>query len=59
MFGVLIIDKGEDCYSSFKIFDTLEEAKDYATNVSCMSGLPCTIFDYDKESKTYIEFYEV
>lgn len=59
MFGVLIIDKGEDTYSSFKVFDTLEQAQDYATNVSCMLGLPCTIFDYDIESKTYIEFYEV
>lgn len=59
MFGVLIIDDGKDCYNSFKVFDNLTKAQDYATNAVCGTGLKATIYDYDVESEMFIEFYDV
>ena len=58
MFGVLIIDNGEDCYDTFKVFGSLEKAKAYADNVAAM-GLKTKVFDYDVESEMYIEFFDV
>lgn len=42
----------------FKIFETMEQAQNYANNVSCM-GYAVTVFDYDMESKVYLEFYQI
>ena len=58
MFGVLVHDDGVDGYDSFKVFGSLEKAKNYADNISAM-GLKTTIFDYDVESEMYIEFFDV
>lgn len=42
----------------FKICETLEEAQNQGNNIACM-GYEVTVFDYDKETKTYFEFYKV
>ena len=58
MFGVLVIDNGEDCYDSFKVFGSLEKAKGYADYVVSM-GLKAKVFDYDVEAEMYLEFFDV
>lgn len=42
----------------FQLFRTLEEAQDRANRYAC-AGYPVTVFDYDLETDTYLEFYEV
>ena len=42
----------------FKICKTLEEAQNRAAGLSC-SGYEVTVFDYDIESETYLEFYTI
>ena len=57
MFGVLV-DWGNDDSRTFEIFQTQKEATEYAENTACM-GFRVTVFDYDKESNQYIEFYSL
>ena len=61
MFGVLVhgVYNNEDNYNFFKIFKTLDEARDFATNAVCGMGLHATVYDYDKELDEYIEFFDV
>lgn len=55
MFGVLYeTDDGK----VFHICRTQEEAKNEADNLACM-GYAVTVFDYDIDSKTYLEFYSI
>lgn len=59
MFGVLIIDNGEIGCNTFKIFKTLDEAQNYAHNAKSWYGLKTTIYDYDTDSDSYCEFFDV
>ena len=60
VYGVYHNDNGtDDNYNFFKIFKTLDEAHDYATNAVCGMGLKATVYDYDIESDEYIEFFNV
>ena len=43
----------------FKTYKTLEEAQNAATNATCGMGWLSTIFDYDMQSNSYIEFYAI
>ena len=55
MFGVLYeTDDGK----VFHICRTQEEAKRQADNIACM-GYVVTVFDYDIETATYLEFYKL
>lgn len=40
----------------FTLYKTLEEAQNAANNAACM-GYGVTVFDYDKETGEYLEFY--
>lgn len=42
----------------FKICETLDEARNKAHNIACM-GYSVTVFDYDVDTGTYIEFYTI
>ena len=57
MFGVLVDWNSEDS-RTFEIFQTQDEAVEYAHDIACM-GFRVTIFDYDKGSNQYIEFYSL
>ena len=57
MFG-LLIDYSNVDGRVFKIYDTLDEAKEAMNNIACM-GYRVTLFDYDKDSGEYIEFYSL
>ena len=59
MFGVLYIT--EDGYRQFEILDTQDEARRRAIDMTTMSGgaADATVFDYDANTNTYIEFYKV
>ena len=57
MFGVLV-KTSEGMY--FKVFEDLAAAQYYAKNTMvCGFGFSATVFDYDKEDKTFLEFYEI
>lgn len=56
MFGVLV-DYGDDG-RVFKVFSTREEADEKMNNCVCM-GYTVTLFDYDKDSDEYLEFYSM
>ena len=57
MFGVLVDWDGQES-RTFEIFQTQDEAAEYAHNTACM-GFHVTVFDYDKESNQYMEFYSL
>ena len=55
MFGVLYeAENGK----VFKVCETLESAQKLGADTACM-GYEVTVFDYDKEAKTYLEFYKI
>ena len=41
-----------------KTFKELGEAQEMANNTACM-GYAVTVFDYDVESETFLEFYSM
>lgn len=55
MFGVFVKDHYEGD-SSFKIFQTMDEAREYDNIMSCM-GFTTIVFDYDKDGDVFVEFY--
>ena len=61
MFGVLVygVYNNEDNYNFFKIFKTLDEARDFATEAVHGMKLHATVYDYDKELDEYLEFYSL
>ena len=42
----------------FKIFHDMGEAQTVAINIAC-SGIEVTVFDYDKDCDTFVEFYTI
>lgn len=42
----------------FTLYKTLEEAQNAAQNAACM-GYEVTVFDCDKETGEYLEFYKI
>ena len=42
----------------FEIWEDLTKAQERANSASC-AGYEVTVFDYDVESKQYIEFYSI
>lgn len=42
----------------FTLYKTLEEAQNAANNAACM-GYSVTVFDYDKETGEFLEFYTI
>ena len=42
----------------FKLYKTLEDAQDVANKFAC-EGYSVTVFDCDKETGTYMEFYTI
>lgn len=42
----------------FTLYRTLEEAQNAADNAACM-GYDVVVFDYDKETGKYMEFYTI
>lgn len=42
----------------FTLYRTLEEAQNAAGNAACM-GYDVVVFDYDKETGKYMEFYTI
>ena len=56
MFAVLFETEEE---KTFKVYADLSSAQYAAQNAVCGMGWKATIFDYDNESNTYIEFYTV
>lgn len=42
----------------FKIYQELGEAQQVANSIACM-GTQVTVFDYDLDSESFVEFYTV
>ena len=55
MFGVLYRD--EDGLN-FKVFKEQIDASNFANNMACMAT-EVTVFDYEVDSQTYLEFYKI
>lgn len=55
-FGVMFETEGGKIFKTYK---TLEEAQNAATNATCSMGWKTTIFDYDMQYNSYIEFYTI
>ena len=56
MFGVGYEVNGE---KFFKVCEDMTEAQNEANNISCMGICEVTVYDYDTETKTFMEFYTV
>lgn len=56
MFAIMY--ESQDDGKVFKIYKTLDEARERARNIACM-GYEVTIFDYDAEAEEYVEFCKI
>lgn len=57
MFAVMFYDhEGES--KSIKVCKTFDEAENLARNIACR-GYAVTVFDYDADSQTFLEFYSI
>lgn len=56
MYAVLIEDHDG---KAFRIYETYDEALNAQNNLSCMGIGEVTVFEYDSESKQFIELYTV
>lgn len=55
MFGVLYYTEDG---MMFQVYETLSEAQARKASAETCLGWRAIVFDYDKEQKTYLEFYE-
>ena len=55
MFAIMY--EGQDG-KSFRIYDTIEEMMKDRNDLS-IKGYQVTVFDFDSDSKTFIEFYTI
>lgn len=56
MFAIMY--ESQDDGKVFKIYKTLDEARERARSIACM-GYEVTVFDYDAAAEEYVKFYKV